>query len=61
MSTKTPTPADRMVSHVLVGAVVSWVFSKITGFLGWLIAGLVGGWLHAKLDAPLATVIAASA
>jgi hypothetical protein len=59
MPKSSPTQADRVVSHLLVGAALSWLFNKIAGFIGGLLAGLAGVWVHAKLDAPVARIIAA--
>lgn len=59
MSNNIPTPADRLVSHVLVGLTVGLIVGSMTGIGGFLVAGLLAAAAHALLDAPLARVIAA--
>lgn len=55
---KSPTQAERMISHILVGLAVGAIFSTKTGIIGFVVAGLVAAWAHAKLDAPVARLIA---
>ncbi|HTW06974.1 MAG TPA: hypothetical protein VME46_05675 [Acidimicrobiales bacterium] len=58
MPNNTPSPADRLVSHVLVGLAVGLLVASKTGIVGFLLAGLLAAAAHALLDAPLARLIA---
>lgn len=59
MSNNTPSPADRLISHVLVGLAVGLLVGSETGIIGFIVAGLLAAAAHALLDAPLARVVAA--
>ena len=60
-----PIPEDRMMAHVIVGAVGAWVGHQIASKISWLnnafgafIGAIALAWLHIKYDAPLARLFA---
>ena len=55
---KSPTQAECMISHILVGLAVGAIVSTKAGIIGFIVGGLLAAWAHALLDAPLARFIA---